>query len=97
MKPASGSPASNGSGDAEAVAEAYGDAETGVGPIRSKGPALVEFSEEGPGDDLPGEDSTAAMRLKRSTLAVSFRTISTLATRRRSSNTRKTRQPSNSF
>ena len=54
-----GTPSTNGSGDAEAVAEAYADSDAGSSVDLQDGSGAVEFSEDGPGDDLPGEDSTA--------------------------------------
>src|ERR1700730_8134974 len=54
-----GTPSANGSGDQEGVVEAYADAEAIAATEAQDGSGAVEFSEEGPGDDLPGEDSTA--------------------------------------
>src|SRR6267143_1549336 len=54
-----GTPSANGSGDTQAVSEAYADSEAGPAVDIQDGPGSVEFSEDGPGDDLPGEDSTA--------------------------------------
>ena len=54
-----GTPASNGSGDGETVAEAFADIDGGTGADLQDGSGAAEFSEEGPGDDLPGEDATA--------------------------------------
>src|SRR4030095_2272246 len=50
-----GTPASNGSGDAEAVAEAYADADSGGTFEAPEGVAAGEFSEDGGGE--PGEES----------------------------------------
>ena len=54
-----GTLSSNGSGDTEAVAEAYTDSDVVASVDLQEGSGGTEFSEEGPGDDLAGEDSTA--------------------------------------
>ena len=54
-----GTPSTNGSGDVDAVAEAYADSDSGAATDAQDGTGVVEFSEDGPGDDLAGEDSTA--------------------------------------
>ena len=50
-----GTPATNGSGDAEAIAEAYAEADSGGTFDAPEGVAAAEFSEDGGGE--PGEDS----------------------------------------
>src|ERR1700704_6201388 len=48
-------PSTNGSGDQESLAEAYGESDLGATVESQDGAGAVEFSEEGQGDDQPGE------------------------------------------
>src|SRR5258708_7630124 len=52
-------PSTNGSGDQESLADAYGESDLAATVDSQDGAGAVEFSEEGQGDDQPGEDPAA--------------------------------------
>jgi len=52
-------PSTNGSGDQESLADAYGESDLAATVDSQDGAGAVEFSEEGQGDDRPGEDPAA--------------------------------------